>query len=67
MCCFVCYKQLNSPNSIKCYKLQLDPMPFAQADAYCHSLGFGTADAHLMQIRDRAELLTAMRLCRGTK
>jgi hypothetical protein len=51
---------------IKCYKLFESPAPFDAAERTCNAeVGAGTSGRHLMHIRDRAELLTATRLCRG--
>ena len=51
--------------SLKCYRMQPEPLSFAAAEAVCHSsLGVGSADAHLVQIRDRDELKSVQRLCR---
>jgi hypothetical protein len=42
------------------------PVSFDAAERTCNAeAGAGTAGRHLMHIRDRAELLTATRLCRG--
>lgn len=50
----------------KCYKRFDEPRPFAEAERVCNkAAGFGSETRHLMHIRDRAELLTATRLCRG--
>lgn len=52
---------------IKCYQQHNELLSFAAAEAVCHSQSVSSADAHLMHIRDRDELLSAMRLCRGAR
>lgn len=45
-----------------------EPKSFDAAEQVCNAdVGFSSENRHLLHIRNRAELLTAMRLCRGLR
>lgn len=55
-----------SKHGNKCFQLIAAPLPFAAADHYCNAIvGQGSADRHLVHVKDRTELNEVYGLCRG--
>lgn len=52
--------------SAKCYKLYENISSYDEAENTCMNDGFGSMDAHLVQISDYEELTTVKGLCRST-
>jgi hypothetical protein len=51
----------------KCYLANESLATFSDADSFCNEMGYGTEDAHLVQIANRPELYNVQKLCRGAR
>jgi hypothetical protein len=53
------------PTNSKCYKLYEDALNYADADAVCRSVGYGSLGTLLIQLEDYSELEVMKKICRG--